>query len=60
MSAAGWWPHGRTTDGGSRCTLIVIHEVDGSWTLHGLGAPGVRLPSANMVALCESILDRVR
>jgi hypothetical protein len=23
--------------------LLVIHEADGSWAIHGLGAPGVRL-----------------
>ncbi|MGH4009550.1 MAG: hypothetical protein ACRDTH_15600 [Pseudonocardiaceae bacterium] len=31
---------GRSTDDGSRTTLLVIHEIDGSWTFHGLGAPG--------------------
>ncbi len=51
---------GRRTDSGERCTLLVIHELDGGWTFHGLGAPGVKLPKADMVALAESILERAR
>lgn len=54
---------GRSTDDGSsssRTTLLVIHEVDGSWTIHGLGAPGVTLSRADTVALAESILERAR
>jgi hypothetical protein len=31
---------GRRTDDGSRCTLLLINEADGSWSFHGLGAPG--------------------
>lgn len=50
--------HGRRTDDGSRCTLLVIHELGGAWTVHGLGAPGVRLSGADTVALWEWILDR--
>lgn len=52
--------HGRTTDDGSRCTLIVIHELDRSWSVHGLGAPGVKVPAADMVTLAEAILERAR
>ena len=33
---------GHRTDDDSMCTLLVIHEADGSWAIHGLGAPGVR------------------
>ncbi|MGH3896909.1 MAG: hypothetical protein ACRDTA_01395 [Pseudonocardiaceae bacterium] len=51
---------GRSTDGGSPATLLVVHEIDESWTIHGLGAPGVTLPAADMVALAESILKRAR
>jgi hypothetical protein len=51
---------GRTTDDGSRTTLLVVHELDGSWTIHGLGAPGVKLSAAEMVALCEQILAGAR
>ena len=51
---------GRRTDDNSCCTLLVIHEADGSWAIHGLGAPGVRLSKAEMIALAESILDRAR
>ena len=51
---------GRRTDDRSDCTLLVIHEADGSWAIHGLGAPGVRLPKAEMIALAEKILARAR
>jgi hypothetical protein len=40
--------------------LVFIHEADGSWAIHGLGAPGVRLSTAEMVALAESTLGRAR
>jgi hypothetical protein len=51
---------GQSTDDGNKCTLLVIHEAGGSWTIHGLGAPGVRLSKTEMVALCEKILRRAR
>lgn len=49
---------GRSTDDGSWMTLIVVHEVNGDWTIHGLGAPGVTLAEADTIALAESILQR--
>jgi hypothetical protein len=51
---------GRRIDSGERCTLLVIHELDGSWRIHGLGAPGITLSAADMVELAESILERAR
>jgi hypothetical protein len=51
---------GRRTDNNSRCTLLVVHEAGGSWTIHGLGAPGVTLSSSDMVTLAEKILARAR
>jgi hypothetical protein len=42
---------GQRTDDNSDHTLLVIR---------GLGAPGVRLPAAKMVALAEKILARAR
>lgn len=52
---------GRSTDdGGSMTTLLMVHELDGAWTLHGLGAPGVQLAQADMIALAEQILERAR
>ncbi|MGH3686492.1 MAG: hypothetical protein ACRDRU_23985 [Pseudonocardiaceae bacterium] len=51
---------GRRTDDRSNCTLLVIHEADGSWAIHGLGAPGVRLSKAEMIALAEKILAGAR
>jgi hypothetical protein len=38
--------------------LVFIHEADGSWAIHGLGAPGVRLSKVERVALTESICVR--
>jgi hypothetical protein len=51
---------GRCTDDNSNCTLLVIHEANGSWVIHGLGAPGVRLSKAEMVTLAEKILVRAQ
>ncbi|MGH3807908.1 MAG: hypothetical protein ACRDRU_15045 [Pseudonocardiaceae bacterium] len=51
---------GHRTDDRSYCTLLVIHQADGSWAIHGLGAPGIRLPKAEMIALAEKILARAR
>ena len=51
---------GRRTDSGERCSLLVINELNGAWTFHGLGAPGVKLSQADMVTLVEQILVRAR
>ncbi|MGH3815077.1 MAG: hypothetical protein ACRDUV_21970 [Pseudonocardiaceae bacterium] len=52
---------GCRTDTGERCTLLVIHEADGSWSFHGLGAlAGVKLGKADTIALVDSILRRAR
>ena len=53
-------PRATRTDDRSLCTLLVIHEADGSWAIHGLGAPGVRLSKAEMIALAAKILARAR
>jgi hypothetical protein len=55
LTARGW-----RTDDGTMCTLLVIHELDGRWSFHGLGVPGVRLSKADIVALVESILEHAR
>ncbi|MGH3685979.1 MAG: hypothetical protein ACRDSM_13150 [Pseudonocardiaceae bacterium] len=51
---------GRRTNDTSTCTLVVIHEDNGTWAIHGLGKPGVRLPTTDMIALAEAILVRAR
>jgi hypothetical protein len=51
---------GRSTDDGSECTMIVIHEHGGTWAIHGLGNPGVRLSATDMAALAEKILAWVQ
>jgi hypothetical protein len=56
------WLHaqGRRTDDNSCCTLLVIHEADSSWAIHGLGVPGVRLSKAEMIVLAKKILTRAQ
>lgn len=51
---------GQRTDDDSNHTLVIINESDGSWAIHGLGAPGVRLSRDMMVGVAESILKRAR
>ncbi len=51
---------GRCSDDDSDHTLLIINEADGSWTIHGLGAPGVRLAKDAMVALAAQVLERAR
>jgi hypothetical protein len=34
---------GHRADDDTRCTLLIINEANGSWAIHGLGAPGVWL-----------------
>ncbi|MDQ4031359.1 MAG: hypothetical protein M3332_03455 [Actinomycetota bacterium] len=51
---------GRRTDSGERCSLLVIHELNGAWTFHGLGAPGVKISQTDTVALVEAILELSR
>ena len=50
---------GRRTDNDQRGTLLVVHDTDGSWSFHGLGASaGVKLGKADTLALIELILAR--
>ena len=51
---------GRSTDDNSKCTLLVIHEADGLWSIQGRGAPGVTLSKAATIELVEAILARAR
>ncbi len=47
---------GRRSDDGSMSTLLVVHENDGSWSFHGLGAPGVKVSKSDATALAQGIL----
>lgn len=40
--------------------MIVIHEEDGTWAIHGLGNQGVWVSGADMVALGKAVLERER
>jgi hypothetical protein len=51
---------GRRTDDDSRCTLLVINEADGSWSFHGLGAPGVKLSRADATTLAQGIVKAAK
>ena len=51
---------GRCTDHGEHTTLLVVHEIDGAWTFHGLGAPGVKVSKADAVVVAQAILGRAR
>ena len=51
---------GRSSNDGSTATLVIIHEENGSWSIHGLGVAGVTLRNADMIAVVESILARAR
>jgi hypothetical protein len=51
---------GHRTDDDSICTLLAIHETDGRWAIHGLGAPGVHLTNAVIANLAEAILRMAR
>lgn len=46
----------RRTDDDRWCTLLVVQEDDGSWTVRGPGTVGGRLTAPDMVALAEAIL----
>jgi hypothetical protein len=47
---------GNRIDDDTLCTLLVIQDDDGSWAVHGLGAPGVRLTHKAMIGLAERII----
>ncbi|MDO3651355.1 hypothetical protein, partial [Nocardia mangyaensis] len=49
---------GRRSDDNSNHTLLIINEADGSWAIHGLGAPGVRLTRDAMMVLAAQVLER--
>lgn len=51
---------GQRSDDGSTATLVIIHEENGTWSIHGLGVAGVRLSKTNMIAVADAILGRVR
>jgi hypothetical protein len=51
---------GHRIDEDSHHTLLIINEADGSWVIHNMGAPGVRLTKNVMVLVAESILKRAR
>ena len=49
---------GKRIDDNTRCSLLVIHEVGGTWVLypHGWDKFGVRLTKANAEAVAHAIL----
>jgi hypothetical protein len=51
---------GNSSDDGSTATMVIIHEENGSWTIHGRGATRVGVGKADMVAVAQAILARYR
>jgi hypothetical protein len=49
---------GRRTDDGTRCTLVAIRQLDGTWAHypHGADQLGVRLSKESAVTLAREIL----
>ena len=45
------------SDGGSMPTLLVVHENHGSWSFHGLDAPGVKVSKTDATALAQGIVE---
>jgi hypothetical protein len=53
-------PGYRIDDEDSHHTFLIIHEADGSWMIHAMGAPGVRLTRDVMINVAEAILKAAR
>jgi hypothetical protein len=51
---------GRRTDDGSDNTLIVVHENNGAWACHGLGASGVKISKTDAVTWARGILSATK
>jgi hypothetical protein len=51
---------GRRSDDGSTATMVIIHEENGSWSVHGLGVAGVGVSKAEMLAVAQAVLERYR
>ncbi len=54
------YAQGHRTDYGTASPLLIVHEADGSWSFHGLGAPAVKLSQADTIAMVESILAQAQ
>lgn len=50
---------GKCTDDGSKCTLLAVHEIGGSWVLypHGAAQLGVRVTKAEVRKVAYAILS---
>ena len=53
---------GRRADDNTRCALVVIHELGGTWSLypHGVKQFGVRITKADAITMAQAILDSVQ
>ncbi len=51
---------GRCSGTGGTATVVIIHEENGTWSIHGLGVAGVVLTKADMIATAESMVARAR
>lgn len=50
---------GRRSDDGATCSLVVVHEAGGDWTLypHGVDRFGVRLSGSDARRVAQAILS---
>lgn len=50
---------GRRIGDGDKCTVLLVHEVRGTWAFypHGYDKFGVRLPDDEAVQVAKAILD---
>ncbi|HEX2301251.1 MAG TPA: hypothetical protein VHH34_22570, partial [Pseudonocardiaceae bacterium] len=53
---------GRRTDDGAVCSVVVVHELGGTWAIfpHGMSQFGVRLHTGEMATLAQAVLTVVR
>lgn len=67
MQRAGQRARGRMTavgpraDDGTKCAVVVVHEVGGMWAMypHGAAQLGVRLPDSLCPEGCQGDIDRL-
>ncbi|MDQ3152206.1 MAG: hypothetical protein M3R63_10960 [Actinomycetota bacterium] len=52
---------GRRTDNAELCTVVLVHEVGGTWAWypHGANQLGVRLPRAEAAKAARAMLEGV-
>ena len=49
--------NGRRTDDGAACSVVVVHELGGTWAIypHGMSQLGVRLRHGEVTTMAQAI-----